>query len=543
MGLASNPFHDGERQAQLRAGAPEVASWAAGFIRGYMPQQHRDFYKSLPFLVVSASDDQERIWTTIVEGSDGFIRSPDRGTLILETDVDPSDPLAATLNSGSNVGVLGIELATRRRNRLSGMIRPTAGGFAIDIRQTFGNCPQYIREREWHRVDSLRSKSAKTSDHLTSDQIALIRHADTLFIGSGYQAGDGQDSNGFDASHRGGEPGFVQIIDGTHLRIPDYAGNNFFNTIGNLLRNPHVGLLFVDFETGGMVQISGLATIDWDPHDVGDAGARRMIDVTVKAVVDRPAALSLRWEADVSQAHELVVARKEVEAKDIASFYLSPAGGAPLPVFEAGQHLPIELDIPGQPGKVRRSYSLSGSPKEDTYRLSIKREDRGLVSRFMHDVVGAGSPIRARRPSGEFVVPCNQCPLVLASAGVGLTPMVSMLHAVAVECGKRPVWFVHGARDSSHHALRDEVDRIVGDRPNISNHILYSRPGASDRIGTDYHKRGRVDAQTLLDLNTGPDTHYMLCGPAQFLADVRSGLEDAEVPVDQIHFETFGPVA
>ncbi|MEM8796189.1 MAG: pyridoxamine 5'-phosphate oxidase family protein [Pseudomonadota bacterium] len=541
MNHAANPFHAGEIEAQARVGVTDVADWASGFIRPHMPTQHRDFYSKLPFLVLSGSDAEGQIWVTLLDGPDGFIQSPDATTLTIATDPDPQDPLANALINGTDIGLLGIELATRRRNRLSGAFHATASGYAIDIHQSFGNCPQYIHEREWYRVASTATPTAIRSSALNSDQAARIRAADTLFIGTGYRDRTDHASNGFDASHRGGEPGFVAVPDGTHLRIPDYAGNNFFNTIGNLLENPKIGLVFVDFETGGLLQVTGTATVDWDASESHDPGALRMIDVTIDAVVDRPQALSLRWSADNADLRDLVVTDKVVESDGITSFHLAAADGRALEPFEAGQHLPIELEIPGQKGKVRRSYSLSSAPFGETYRLSIKREARGLASQFMHDTVGVADRIQARRPSGEFVVPCSNCPLVLVSAGVGLTPMLSMLHAASYEVGKRPVWFVHGARNGTQHALKAEVADLVNRRPNFSAHILYSRPDEADRPGVDYHATGRVTAQTLLDLNAGPEARYMLCGPAKFLADIKNGLEAAGVPAQHIHFETFGP--
>ena len=300
MQLNESPFHAGELEAQKRAGADDIASRAAPFIRDYMPEQHRRFYAAQPFLVMASSDADDRIWATIVEGADGFIHSPDPQRLVLSTEIDPQDPLASRLAEGADVGVVGIELATRRRNRLSGRTRRTDDGFAIDVRQTFGNCPRYINKRDWWRVDQARHRFAMTSDSLNPEQIARIGVADTFFIGSGQRAANETASNGFDASHRGGEPGFVQVISSAHLRVPDYSGNNFFNTIGNLLENPRIGLLFVDFATGGLLHVSGQAEIDWEPSEADDPSVHRVIDVTIDNVIDRPEALSLRWSDDPS---------------------------------------------------------------------------------------------------------------------------------------------------------------------------------------------------------------------------------------------------
>lgn len=538
--IPKSPFHAGELEAQTRAGVGDIASWAGGFIRDYLPDQHRAFHTAQPFLIVSGSDQEDRIWVTLVEGEEGFIKSPDPRSLTLDTAFDATDPLVSAFEAGTSIGVLGIEPATRRRNRFSGDLSRSGDGFRIDIRQTFGNCPQYIHERAWTRVAKTGPAQADRSDGLSVDQINRIRAADTVFIGSGHENIAGQPSSGYDASHRGGGPGFVRVLDQTHLQIPDYAGNNFFNTIGNLVSNSQVGLLFIDFETGGLLHISGRATIDWEPDEAADQGALRFINVTIEAIVDRPAAVGLRWQLQAHLVRRLKLVQREMEAGNIASFTFEAFDGQPLASFVAGQHLPIKVQIPGQKGMSRRTYSLSGSPlNTGVYRLSIKREERGLVSRFFHDTLRVGGLIDAHAPSGTFVIPCDDCPLVLVSAGVGLTPMISMLHANATQ-KNRPVWFVHGARHGRDHAFREETERLVAGKPHLRQMIFYSQPDDDDVKGRDYDVEGRISADHLLGLKAGADARYMLCGPAAFLAHLRDGLEAAGVPAGQIHFEAFG---
>lgn len=295
--MNDGPFHAGELAAQKRAGAVNVASWASRIIRDHMPQQHRDFHTSLPFIILSAADKSGKPWITALEGEEGFIASPDDRTLIFNTLPDPHDPLFQSMSSGTDIGMLGIQFATRRRNRMSGFIRRHDRGLQLNVRQTFGNCPQYIQKRDWSRDNHNVPGKPRSSKALTSEQLQHIESSDTLFIGSGQRGEDGAPSNGYDASHRGGKPGFVEVLDKTHLRIPDYSGNNFFNTIGNLIENPSLGLLFLDFATGGMLQISGKGSIDWEPRDALDPEALRVIDVTIEAVIERPNALSLRWQA------------------------------------------------------------------------------------------------------------------------------------------------------------------------------------------------------------------------------------------------------
>ncbi|MEX0279275.1 MAG: pyridoxamine 5'-phosphate oxidase family protein [Ruegeria sp.] len=535
-----NPFHAGERAAQQRAGVGDVSKWAGGFIRDHLPEQHREFHSALPFLVISGSDRSGRTWATLIDGPKGFISSPDARSLAVHTELDPRDPLADALNIGANIGVLGIELASRRRNRLSGFMRKTSGGFTIDVSQTFGNCPQYIHERHWSRVNHTRHQPVRYGSELTTQQIKLIAGADTLFLGSGHMQGDDTPSSGYDASHRGGAPGFVRVENPKRLRIPDYAGNNFFNTIGNLMADPRIGVTFVDFETGGLLHISGRAKIDWSPKNGHDPDALRMIDVTVDAVVERPGALNLRWTRDRTRQLKLRVARRVDEAEDITSFYLRSATGTELPPFEAGQHLPVEVDIPGRTSPLRRSYSLSGAPQDTSqYRLTIKRDPKGLVSRHFHKAMQVGDHFNASRPSGTFLIPEGDAPLVLVSAGVGLTPMVSFLHALVSQNARRQVWFIHGARDGPNHAFRSEVSGLMARLPNAKQVVFYSKPCRQDVQGEDFHTKGRITPANLVNLGAGAGAQYMLCGPASFLSDIQTGLEAADVPSRNIHIELF----
>ncbi|CUH52126.1 FAD-binding oxidoreductase [Shimia marina] len=539
MSHVEMPFHTGELKAQQRAGAGNVAEWAAPYIRDHMPDQHRTFYQDQPFLVAASSDADGHIWTTIIEGQDGFIQSPDAQTLLLNAELSRHDPLAQSLSEHADIGVVGIELATRRRNRLSGRAKKTAQGLEVKIRQSFGNCPQYISARDWWRAPQNNEGAPHHTPHLNADQIARIAVADTLFIGSGQRGAQEHASNGFDASHRGGAPGFTRVVGPSHLRIPDYSGNNFFNTIGNILKNPKIGLLFVDFATGGLLHVTGRAKIDWSPDDTWGSDVLRIIDVRIDQVIDRPSALTLRWSEQPEQARQLMVTQKVDEAADITSFYLSTTDQDPLPPFKAGQHLPISVAIPSTGAKLRRTYSLSGKSGADQFRISVKREPNGLVSRHLHDVITVGDILEARLPSGDFIAPEGTTPLVLVSAGVGLTPMLSMLHDATNHATARPVWFVHGTRNGQHHALRQEVDRLITKAPQATKQIFYSAPSPLDQQGRDFDIKGRITAKHLLALNTGPQADYMLCGPVEFISKLTSDLKSAGIAEKHIHFETF----
>lgn len=530
------PFHTGELAAQQLSGTTESAAAGGAFIRTAMPDQHRTFFAGLPFLVVTGGAEEDGfIWVSVLEGPDGFVSSPDPEHLVIGQSLAQDDPLAASLSDGGRVGLLGIDLAARRRNRLNGTLNATPQGYVLRVDQSFGNCPQYIHARGSHRVDGGAVPVARISDRLDGAQTARIAAADTLFIGSGSPS----EGNGYDASHRGGAPGFVRVANDGSLLIPDYPGNNFFNTIGNLLQDPRVGLLIIDFSTGSLLHISGRARIDWHPEESHDLAARRMIHVTVEKVVDRPCALSLRWRP-LDQGQRLTVVDKVEESAGIVSFHLASADGAPLSRFRAGQHLPVRLNIPGERTPVERSYSLSGSPGASTWRISVKREDHGIASRFLHDTVQIGDVICALPPQGEFTVPNGDSPLTLVSAGVGITPMLSMLHAVIAEQPQRPINFVHVARNARNHAFAAEVNELLGKGDHATRQVYYSAAAGGENIQT-FDRSGRVEARDLLSLPSANDADYVLCGPVRFMADIRAGLKAGGIADSQVHVESFGP--
>jgi len=540
----SSPFHAGEQEVQRRLGVREsIEPWARKVVRSSLPEEHRSFYASLPFLVAAARDEADRPWVTILTGEPGFASASDPGALAIRAQPVPGDALAGSLVRGADVGILGIELATRRRNRVNGRVEESGEqGFALAVDQGFGNCPQYIRERAWRIVEPTASPVRHSHERLTPALAKRIREADTLFIATGHR-GDGENATfGMDASHRGGEPGFVRVEGDRVLVIPDYAGNNHFNTIGNLVMDPRAGLLFVDFEGGGMLQLTGRTEIDWDSPAVADfPGARRLIRFTLEQAIELEAALPLRWDASAASVRTLRLVEKKRESEDVVSFVFASRDGGPLADFEPGQHLPIELEPPNAE-PLRRTYSLSNGPGGERYRISVKREPRGAASRYLHDSVEVGAFVNARVPAGDFVLDHGESPVVLVSAGIGVTPMLSMLHVLVARGEERPVWFVHGARGGRHHALADEARDLAARSDKVDLHIAYSRPGEEDREGHDYHSEGRVDGELLASLVPDLDAEFYLCGPTAFMAAVQTDLEQRGVSPDRIHSESFGPV-
>jgi predicted pyridoxine 5'-phosphate oxidase superfamily flavin-nucleotide-binding protein len=289
---AMNPplFHLDELEAQARAGhAPRT-----GAIRNFMPDQHRSFFELLPYLFVAITDADGWPLATMLTGQAGFVHSPDPTTLRVDAIMDTVDPAAGAIARGQEIGILGLDLATRRRNRANGHIADLdARGFTIAVRQSFGNCAKYIQRRGSHDARCAPARIDRLSG-LDAEARALVSRADTFFVASRSRA-EPQAMGGIDMSHRGGRPGFVQI-EGEHLAIPDFPGNRYYNTLGNLLGDPRGSLLFLDFDSGEILQLQGLVTIDWNA-DAARAfgGAERLWRFEVVRGWRRHPACALRW--------------------------------------------------------------------------------------------------------------------------------------------------------------------------------------------------------------------------------------------------------
>lgn len=244
-----------------------------------------------------------------------------------------------------------------------------------------------------------------------------------------------------------------------------------------------------------------------------------------------------------------VVDRKQPESETITSFYLVPEDGGPVPDHRPGQYLGFALDVPGSERPVNRTYTISCAPGRGHYRCSIKREAPpvgrpdvlpGLSSGHFHDRVEEGSVLGVRAPMGDFFLAPSERPLVLLSAGVGLTPMIAMLDSLADQGMPRRTIFVHGARNGAVHAFGEHVRGLAAAHPNLDVHIRYSRPGPGDREGVDHDEAGRLDAPSVLDLAGTPDVDVYLCGPDGFMRTLYRGLVDGGVAPERLHYEFFG---
>lgn len=280
-------YHEGERRVQERAGVREMASRIGRSIRARVPDRAAAFLTLQRMLVVGTVDEGGRPWASVLTGRPGFARVPDPGTLLIEGIPPDGDPAAGGVRPGSPIGTLAIDLATRRRARVNGVVRSvSAGQITIAVDQAYANCPKYIQRRMDSARDAASSdttpgggQAVRTGHVLTADQVGVIQRADTFFIATTAPGA------GADASHRGGNPGFVRVRPG-ELVWPDYVGNSMFNTLGNIEAYPRAGLTFLEFESGSSLQITGAASIDWDRRRAAEfPGAQRLVRLKVERVV------------------------------------------------------------------------------------------------------------------------------------------------------------------------------------------------------------------------------------------------------------------
>lgn len=319
---ADSPFHKGEQEIHERLGIRdrmEIIGWRV--IRDYIPDEHREFFGMLPFLLIGAVDDQGRPWASVITGRPGFLVTPDPRTLDIRARPLFGDPLNAMLKPGSDLAVLGIQPATRRRNRLTGRIASVQpDGFVVSVVQSFGNCPRYIQTRDIMVLPSIdapeRPRPVTRSCRFDASTRALIERSDTLFVATSYSDGLGTPSRGTDVSHRGGTPGFVRVENDHTFVFPDFAGNHHFNTVGNISLNPRVGFLFIDFDTGDLLYLTGNADVTWDSNELrAYVGAERLIRFYLGELIRVEGSLPLRFTfGDYSPALDHTGSWQQVDA-------------------------------------------------------------------------------------------------------------------------------------------------------------------------------------------------------------------------------------
>ncbi|OAI94406.1 pyridoxamine 5'-phosphate oxidase family protein [Pseudomonas putida] len=561
-------WHEGEKFIQEKVGVAErMEGVGQRVVRDFMPDQHRAFYAGLPFMVLGSVDAEGDAWATVLEGRPGFMSSPSPTTLDIAARPDPLDPAGHGMHDGAAVGLLGIELHTRRRNRMNGVLSRLDAGFRVDVDQSFGNCPRYIQLRDFSFArDPQAAFSGQLEELAQLDAAArrLIESADAFYVAT---YADREARRQVDVSHRGGKPGFVRVGEDGLLTIPDFNGNLFFSTLGNIHLNGKAGLLFVDYENGDVLQMTGDAEVIFEsPEIAAFQGAERLWSFRPRRIVRRPAGLALRWtfraqgEAEsslltgdwrrteerlrvaslASQWRRFRVTLVVRESASINSYYLEPQDGGGLLPHLAGQHLPIRVSIPGADKPLIRTYTLSTAPSDGHYRISVKRD--GLVSTWLHEHLHQGDTLETRAPAGDFTLDgSGDRPVVLLAGGVGITPMLAMARHLAFEGRRtqrmRPVTLFYAARSKQERAF----DQELGELGITLVRVLSDTREAEE--GLDYDAAGRIDMPLLTRHLAFGDYAFYLCGSPSFSQSLYDGLRGYGVADERIHAEAFGPTS
>ncbi|MGK0339207.1 MAG: ferredoxin-NADP reductase [Candidatus Azotimanducaceae bacterium] len=580
MNTESSPFHQGEQTVQSRMGVREQAEFLGRrTIRDHMPQQHQDFYQALPYLLVGhvdAAGDPWASWLSHQAQPDDAavmdVEDAQKFSLSLDA-VHPMDPLRQALDRPTAVGLLGIDLSNRRRNRMSAVLDgglPERVGKRPErikaiVRQAFGNCPQYIQTRvvKTRKNWSVEDSTAQSLSALSAAEIALIEASDSFYIASYFDDGSGGGETGADVSHRGGQPGFVRVDDNMTLTIPDFPGNNHFNTLGNIESNGKAGLLFADFASGDLLMLTGDAEVLWDSEETSYfEGAERLWRFKLKSGIRLNNALGIKFEfeqyspnslltgnwaqakaAEAAEAEQLTwlpysVERVIEETGQVKSFELMPPVGL-VPKFEAGQFLTLRFRIDDE--YQVRTYTVSSAPSDARLRISVKRD--GVISSYLHDHVSPNMNIEARAPSGNFVLNKDK-PSVFVAAGIGITPMISMIreslfHGIKHRRAQSMVLF-YQVRDESQLAFHQELtdlQAVLGDELRVIT--LFS--GAPDHHLASYGgylNRDILNAELALD-----DYQFYVCGPTDFMQKAYDSIRSVGVIDSKISAEAFGPAS
>jgi hypothetical protein len=296
----SDYYHAGELEVQERAGVRHQADAISEMILPFVPPAVGGFVSAQRLAVVGSVGSDGRVWASAVIGDPGFLNIPDERTLQIESPVHGDDPLWENLRGNPQIGVLILDAAARRRMRVNGAAQLSDPGLSVKARQVYSNCTKYIQRRVPAAAEANTvSRHGTRSPGLSQDQQDWINRADTFFLATFHPEA------GSDASHRGGMPGFVSALGANELEWPDYSGNNMFQSLGNLLVYPKAGLLFVDFEGGSTLQLTGDAVIVWDKEQaLRFPGAKRLLKFHLDEVIATEGAFVQRWQlVDYSPAN------------------------------------------------------------------------------------------------------------------------------------------------------------------------------------------------------------------------------------------------
>lgn len=518
-------YHEGELKIQARAGVTQAARMSAAAIQDYIPGGARHFIAQQTMAVFGSLDANGNVWASVLFGSPGFMQAKDDRTLCWQRTMchsAPGDPLWTNLEHDPRLGILLIELTSRRRLRINGNAhRSTDGNYLIEAERAYANCPKYIQRRSLIVPDTTQSHFAtpnREGRQLNVSQQAWIGNADTVFVASAHP------NQGVDTSHRGGQPGFIKVLSPHRLRIPDFVGNNMFNTLGNFASYPHAGLVFMDYERNHILQLTGRPELLWDePDEIGETGGTaRYWEFEVETWRESVLPLRLEWHLlDYSpfipttrevidknagkQPLHLKIERAWLETERVKGFELTAADGGDLPPFQSGAHLPVMVRDKNDDW-VERNYSLLSDPADRSrYRIGVLAEPHGRGgSLHLHEAIQAGDLLKAMPPRNGFPLEIHAAHSILIAGGIGITPLLSMLHTL--KTAGKSFELHYSARQLTDLAFRQDIEHLIGKRANF---YASQEPG-----------QARLDLQRML-AEPATNTHVYVCGPRPMINAVR----------------------
>ena len=284
-------FHKGEIAVQERVGVSQQAGRIGASIQREIPPLAQDFLEQQPYVFAGSVDAKERVWASLLAGDVGFLKVLNDRTIEIEAP-RADEILFENLQHNDRIGLLAIEFETRRRIRVNGRAKIVENSIVVRTEEVFANCPKYIQARFWERGEKANgdARAAASFVELTENQREFIENSDTFMIASTHETG------GADVSHRGGNRGFIKVSGKKEIVFPDYSGNMMFQTLGNLQLNPNCGLLFYDFSTGGILQLTGTAKIIWDAERIKEfEGAERLIEFELSEARESVMKTDLSW--------------------------------------------------------------------------------------------------------------------------------------------------------------------------------------------------------------------------------------------------------
>lgn len=602
----SSPFHPGEIHAQNQAGTRGVAE-ELGTLLGHSLNLNTGIASWLTTLRVawlasvtppskttfendnSPYDNRPRVWISAVFGPPGFISAHDSKSINIAVthSLPQNDILYSNVSASKNapIAFLALDLQARKRYRANGVVplfRTSSSSLKIRVKEAFPNCPKYIQKRvitdSTSRLNGAQvapSSSTLQATHLSSDDIRLIKNADTFFLGTYNRA------TGVDVSHRGGLPGFVRVIDQKSLMWPDYRGNGMFQSFGNLYLNDRAGITFFDFETGSLLQLTGRAKVDWNPNPDQnlESAAERSVRFDIDAVRRSSSPVTdYRWQllenspynpeipSNVPRSkdsHALPVtvrlAKIVKESDDVKTFrFVVPVFLKFLP----GQYATFEFTklegIPSGDLPAVRTWTLSEIPnptKGDlSLEISVKRKPGGLISTWLHERATVGMQIILRGIGGEMTpfgtVNGPPSKLLMISAGIGITPNMAIVRGLgarseAFDLTPDLMMFHQERRFRSMPYRRELLRRSKTSDGKLRMMVFLSGGILNEDVETEHYdagllKAGRIDISkiqsTVDDLQ---ERTVYLCGPVGFMDNLTKGLVGAGVQPEKIVTEKF----